>query len=125
MARLGKAVDLRRGTRIIGLLAVIAAIAGPTSSMSFGPFELPVGVEERPGLVRLRVHVPADVPDSSVEVEVRGRRLVVFCRNRDGLPMRSREIPVTQAVSAVDAEVDFTDDGTLIVTLRAARDGGP
>ena len=121
---MGTAGDLRRGMRIISLLVLMAVVVGPTSSMSFGPFELPVGVEERPGLVRLRVHLPRDVPESSLEVEIRGRNVVVLGRNLNGMLLRSREIPLSQSVSPAGVEVEFATDGVLVITLHAVAEGG-
>jgi hypothetical protein len=123
MGTAGNAGDLRRRMRIV-VLALIAAVAGPTWSMSFGPFELPVGVEEKPGLVRLRVHVPQDVPESSIEVEIRGRSLLVLGRDSHGLPLRSREITLSQDVSPAGVQADFSTDGDLIITLHAVAEDG-
>ena len=124
MGTVGIAGGLRRGMRIVGVMAAIAAFAGSTSSMSFGPFELRVAVEESPGVVRLRVYVPQDVSDAAVDLEIRGRSVVVHARDRNGVSMRSREIPLSQTVSASDAEATFAPDGALIIVLHAVRDGG-
>ena len=110
--------------RIISLSGLIAAVAGPTSSMSFGPFELPVAVEDRPGVVRLRMHVPQGVPQSSIEVEITGRNVVVHGRDRNGLPMRSREIPLSQPVSSAYADTELSPDGALVITLHVLDEGG-
>jgi hypothetical protein len=117
--------DLRGGMRIVALIAAIAAVASPTASMSFGPFELRVSVEEKPGLVRLRMYVPEGVPESSVEVQIRGRNLVVHGRDRNGVLIRSREIPLSQVVRAAGVEADFAADGALIITLHAVLEGEP
>jgi hypothetical protein len=122
---MGTTGDLRRGMRIIGVIAVIAALASPTSSRSFGPFELSVGVEERPGVVQLRLHVPPGVPESSIEVHIIGRDVVVHARDARGLLMRSRAIPLSQAVSSVAGEAEFAADGALVITLYAAGESGP
>jgi hypothetical protein len=124
MGTVGIAGGLRRGMCIVGVIAAIVALAGPTSSTSLGPFELRVGVEESPGVVRLRVYVPRDVSDADVDLEIRGRSVVVHARDRNGLSMRSREIPLSQTVSASDAEATFAPDGALVIVLHAVRDGG-
>ena len=125
MGTFGTTGELRRGLCILGVIAVMLAVAGPTSSRSFGPFELPVGVEEQPGIVRLRVHVPPGAPESSIGVRITAHGVVVHCWDYGGLPMRSREIPLSQAVSLAGAEAEFSADGTLVITLHAVAGGGP
>jgi len=65
--------------------------------------ELPVLVTETPGMVRLQVLLPEDVPPGSVEVRLAGRKVVVLARGIDGRQLRSRSLrladaPVARAV---------------------------
>ena len=124
MGAVGIVGGLRRGMRIVGSIAASVALAGATSSKPFKPFELPVGVEEGSGVVRLRVYLPRDVSDAAVDLEIRGRNVVVHARDRDGLSLRSREIPLSQGVSASNAEATFAPDGALIIILHVVPGGG-
>jgi hypothetical protein len=88
------------------------------ASESIGTAELRVVVTERPGVVRLRVLLPEDVPAGSVEVQVTGRRIVVLAQDVAGRQRRSRSLRSAQAVVEDGAEADYEPDGSLIIRLR-------
>src|SRR5205823_4121750 len=59
--------------------------------------ELPVLVTETPGMVRLQVLLPEDVPPGSVEVRLAGRKVVVLARGIGGRQLRSRSLRLADA----------------------------
>ena len=109
---------------MLALIVSIMVVAGRAGSTAFTPFELPVVVEESPGLVRLHVLLPEGMPAASIEVRVVERTVVVQGRYRNGLPMRSRPILLFRAVSAEGADAGFADDGSLTITLHTVAEGG-
>ena len=116
--------NLGRSLIVLGLLAWLLILAVRAGSTSFGPFELPVMVEERPGLVRLYVLLPKGMSETSIEVRISERNLVVVGRYPSGVPMRSRPIRLSQTVSPEGIDVRFADDGSLTITLHAVTEGG-
>jgi len=86
--------------------------------------ELPVLVSETPGMVRLRVLLPEDVPPGSVEVRLAGRKVVVLARGIDGRQLRSRSLRLADAPVEGGAQADYQPDGSLTITLQKARRGG-
>ena len=125
MGTLNRTRERRTGARIaLALCAGLALLASaPATSTSFVPFELPVMVEEHPGLVRINVALPPGVSPDSIEVQVDGRDLVVL-GSRHGLPVRSRPMRLSHPMIARGAQVDFESDGSLTVTLHADTGGG-
>ena len=109
---------------VLGLFAWCTILVGPAGSTSFGPFELPVTVEEQPGLVRLYVLLPEAMAHTSINVVITERKVVVLGRYPGGLPLRSRPIHLSQTVSAEGVEMRFADDGSLVITLQAGGEGG-
>ena len=97
-----------------------AAVAGATGSA-----ELRVVVSEQPGLVRLRVLLPDDVPPGSVEVQVAERTVVVLGRGTDGTRRRSRRLQLFQPVVEEGARAEYEPDGWLTITLRARPEDVP
>jgi len=86
--------------------------------------ELPLLVTETPGMVRLRVLLPEDVPPGSVEVRLAGRKVVVLARGIDGRQLRSRSLRLADAPFEGGAQADYEPDGSLTITLQKARRGG-
>ena len=106
------------------MLAWLGILAGRAGSTTAGPFELPVMVEERTGLVRLHVLLPDGMSETSLEVSIAERSVVVLGRHPSGAAMRSRSIRLSQTVSPQGIDVQFADDGSLIITMHAVIEGG-
>src|SRR6266403_4995670 len=83
--------------------------------------ELPLLVTETPGMVRLRVLLPEDVPPGSVEVQLAGRNVVVIAQGSGGRRLRSRSLWLSKAAVEDGAQADYESDGSLTITLRKAR----
>jgi HSP20 family molecular chaperone IbpA len=117
--------DLGRSLRILlGLFAWLVIFAVPAASTSFGLFQLPVMVDERPGLVRLHVLLPEGMSETSIEVRIAERDVIVVGRYPSGVPIRSRPIRLSQTVSPEGIDVSYADDGSLTITLHAVTEGG-
>jgi hypothetical protein len=86
--------------------------------------ELPVLVTTTPGMVRLHVLLPEDVPPGSVEVQLVGRNVVVLAQDIRGRQRRSRSLRLSEAAVEDGAQADYEPDGSLTITLRSARPGG-
>ncbi|HXJ34037.1 MAG TPA: hypothetical protein VMS22_08345 [Candidatus Eisenbacteria bacterium] len=106
--------------------AVLAGHAAGSSTAAFasiGAPELSVEVTERPGIVRLRILLPDDVPAGTIEVQVAGRRVVVLGQAVAGEQRRSRSLRLSQTVVEEGAQAAFDSDGSLTVTLRGSAIG--
>jgi HSP20 family molecular chaperone IbpA len=102
--------------------AAAASAAGPGAT---GSAELRVVVSEQPGVVRLRVLLPDDVPPGSVEVQLAGRSVIVLGQGIDGRRRRSRRLQLCQPVVEDSARAEYEPDGSLTITLRARPEDGP
>ena len=111
---------------VAGVVLFAHAVAGPATGPEWiTPSELPVLVTETPERVRLRVLLPEDVPPGSVGVQLAGRNVVVIAQGSGGRQLRSRSLWLSEAAVEDGAQADYESDGSLTITLRKARPGGP
>jgi hypothetical protein len=120
-------IGQQRARIVSALIAcvILTHVAGSSAAPfgSIGAIELPVVVSERPGVVRLRVLLPDDVPPGSIEVQVAGRSVVVLGQTVGGGQRRSRLLRVSQAVVEEGAQAALESDGSLTVILRGSAVG--
>jgi hypothetical protein len=125
--------DVGRGTRWACAAALAAEVLASGVAAGAGtsfvvpdaepPVALAVAVDERPGVVRLRVALPDDVPPESVEIQVDGRDVMVLMEDVAGRPRHAQSLRLSRAVVVRDAEANYADDGLLTVTLRVGSGG--
>jgi HSP20 family molecular chaperone IbpA len=111
---------LRKLSVVLSLVVVFsAAIPGRARSQD-PPAVIRVQVRETPEVAIIRIRVPADVAPDSVDIVVNGRQVVVFARDREGRPLRSRIIRLRAPVVEEGAEADYEGSRWFVVTLRRA-----
>jgi HSP20 family molecular chaperone IbpA len=111
---------------VAGVVLFAHAVAGrATGPESITSSELPVLVTETPERVRLRVLLPEDVPLGSVEIQLAGRNVVVIAQGSGGRQLRSRSLWLSEAAVEDGVQAAYESDGSLTITLRKARPGGP
>ncbi|HXJ34046.1 MAG TPA: hypothetical protein VMS22_08390 [Candidatus Eisenbacteria bacterium] len=120
---------MTRTGRVVAFIAGLGFVMHAAADRAAAPkpsdeVALRVLVTEAPGIVRLRIMLPEDVPPGSVEVEIEGRSVVVLARRLDGRRLCSRRLRLSHAAVEAGAQADYEPDGSLTITFRTARPGG-
>ena len=79
---------------------------------------LPVETHESAANVRLRIRFPVAIEPDSVELELKGRAVVVRARSTEGADLASGVILLTDAPTEAGAEAKLEEDDLLVVTLQ-------
>src|SRR5215831_15583080 len=107
---------------ILGFLVVLAgavSTAGaPAQTEGSLATVLPVETHESAESVRLRIRLPPEIEPDSVELELKGREVVVRARSSGGGDLRSGVIVLDEAPTEDGADAQLEDDGLLVVTLQ-------
>lgn len=102
----------------IVVLAIHAGTGTPATCAATRGAGLAVEVVEQPGIVRLRILLPPDVPPASIEVQLGDRSIVVQGRDLSGRQLRSRRLKLSQPVVEAGATADYEPDGSLTIRLH-------